>query len=740
MGVSHELNIDGMRCAGCVSAVEKALTQVPGVAEASVSLVEHRATFGGDVPMDDVIEAVRQAGFTASEVVALPDTDAEAEAEAEQVRTLLRRAAVSGAVGFPLMTLDMAGLLPALSGDGRLFWLGVALTTAAAMLYAGRQFFVGAWQSFLHHDANMDTLIAMGTGAAWLYSTVLVLVPEAIPEQARHAYFEAATIIIAFINFGAALETRARGRTSEAIRRLLGLRPEHAIVVRDGQDTPVSIAEVALGDTLRVRPGDRVPVDGRIVDGRSRVDESMLTGEAMPVQRSVGDAVTGGTLNTTGTFLFEATRVGRDTALARIIQLVRDAQSSKPAIGRLVDRVAGVFVPVVLIIAVLTVLAWFNIGPEPKVSYMLVAGMSVLVIACPCALGLATPISIMVGVGKAAEFGVLIRNGDALQKAGELDVVVLDKTGTVTEGHPKVTEVIPAPGWDRQALLRVSAAVESGSEHPLGQAVVRALDSDPALPTATEFEAVTGRGVRGVVDGRNVLVGNKRLMDEAGISTQGLWEEASRLEAAARTVSFVARDGATIGVIAVADPVKADSREAVARLRGLGLRVVMLTGDRRAPAEAVGREVGIDDIIAEVLPSDKIEQVVELQRTGDVVAMVGDGINDAPALAGADVGFAIGAGTDVAIESADVTLMRDSLHAVADAIEISRATASNIRQNLWGAFFYNSLGIPLAAGVLYPLTGWLLSPMFAGAAMALSSLTVVSNANRLRLFAPRGGS
>ncbi len=739
MNASHRLSIDGMRCAGCVSAVEKALAAVPGVSEARVNLVERRATYVGDVPTDRVIEAIRQSGFDAAEMLELPDSASQGAAEAEQVTSLLRRALVSGMVGFPLMALGMVGVLPEMSGGGRIFWGMVALITAAAMYYSGRSFFAGAWTAFRHHDANMDTLIAMGTGAAWVYSTVLVLFPEAVPLQARHAYFEAATIIIALINFGAALETRARGRTSEAIRRLLDLRPDHATVVRDGRELPMPIAEVGLGDTLRVRPGERVAVDGIVIEGHSSVDESMLTGEPMPVQRSLGDPVTGGTLNTTGTFLLRATRIGRDTALARIIDLVRDAQSSKPAIGRLVDRVAGVFVPTVLIIALVTVLVWFNVGPEPKISFMLVTGMSVLVIACPCALGLATPISIMLGVGKAAEYGVLVRNGDAIQRAGESDAVVLDKTGTVTEGRPRVTEVIPIEGSSRNQVLSMAAAIEAHSEHPLAQAVIDCVDDSADLPAVTDFEAVAGHGVGGSVGGSRVWVGNARLMIQAGVSTDVLMASATQLEQTGRTVSFVAVNGAAVGVIGISDPIKADSAAAIERLRRLGLQVIMLTGDRLGAAEAVAREVGIDQVIAEVLPADKVRRVTELQARGLVVAMVGDGINDAPALAAADVGFAIGAGTDVAIESADVTLMRNSLSAVADAIEVSRATAANIRQNLLGAFLYNTLGIPLAAGVLYPMTGWLLSPMFAGAAMALSSLTVVSNANRLRLFRTRAG-
>jgi Cu+-exporting ATPase len=478
-------------------------------------------------------------------------------------------------------------------------------------------------------------------------------------------------------------------------------------------------------------------VDGRIIDGHANIDESMLTGEPLPVSKQVGDEVVAGTINGSGSFLFQATRIGADTVLARIIDMVRTAQNSKPAIGRLVDKVAAVFVPVVMIIAVLSFMVWFNFGPEPRLSYSLVTTMTVLIIACPCALGLATPISIMVGVGKAAEFGVLIRNGDALQSAGRLTTVVLDKTGTVTEGQPQVTDVETADDIDRQQLLQLAASLETASEHPLAAAVVAAAAADnTALSEVSQFEAVSGRGVRGMVSGKIVLFGNAAFMQDENIDVSGMQSAVDRLTGQARTVMYLASDGRLRGLVAVADPVKADSAAAIQRLQQAGLRVVMLTGDNQATARAVASQVGVDDVIAQVMPADKRSRVVELQQQGEIVGMVGDGINDAPALAQADVGFAIGSGTDVAIESADVTLMRGSLHGVADAIQVSKATVRNIKQNLFGAFIYNSLGIPVAAGVLYPLTGLLLNPVIAGAAMAMSSVTVVTNANRLRFFKP----
>jgi Cu+-exporting ATPase len=738
--VTHRLSIGGMSCAGCVASVENALRAVPGVAEATVSFAEHVAVVQGGVDGATLIKAVVDAGYEAAELKGLDDEQGEREAkERADYLSLMRRAAVAAALGFPLMLVGMSDWFPALHSDnGRIVWLLIGVVTLGVMYYAGRHFFIGAWKQFTHHNANMDTLIAMGTGSAWIYSMAIVLWPEIVPTLAHHAYFEAAAIIMALINFGSALELRARGKTSEAIRRLIGLQPKTARVVRDGREVDIPIIEVGLNETLRVRPGERVAVDGRVIDGESYLDESMITGEPLPVVKRVGDEVVGGTINTSGSFLYQAQRIGKDTVLARIIELVRSAQASKPAIGRLVDKVAGVFVPSVLIVAVLTFLAWFNFGPSPALSFAVVTTMTVLIIACPCALGLATPISIMVGVGKAAEFGVLIRNGEALQQAGRLTTVVLDKTGTVTEGKPQVTAVVPR-GWvDADQLLEIAATVEAASEHPLAAAIVAAADGKGLRRLEMSgFEAAAGRGVRALMNEQRVLLGNRRWMEENGVALGDLAQAAERLAGEGQIPLYLALNDMGAGVIAVSDPVKADSAAAVARLHQAGVKVVMLTGDARITAEAVARQVGIDAVIAEVLPEEKEQQVAALQQLGEVVGMVGDGINDAPALARADVGFAIGGGTDVAIESADITLMRGSLHGVADAIAISKATVRNIKQNLFGAFIYNSLGIPVAAGVLYPFVGLLLNPMIAGAAMAASSLTVVTNANRLRFFKPQ---
>ncbi len=733
---THRLSISGMSCAGCVATVENALKNVPGVVESAVNFAEHTATVHGSVDAKALIAAVTASGYDAAELRGLEDESEKEAAELVHYRALLRKFIVAGVVGLPLMLAESLGYMPMFdTPSGRVFWLTVGAVTLFVLAYAGGHFFRGAWKSFRAHNANMDTLIALGTGAAWVYSMLVVVFPGIVPSLARHAYFEAAAIIISLINLGQALEMRARGKTSEAIKRLIGLQPKTARVIRDGKELDIPISEVGLDETIRVRPGEKIPVDGVIIEGHSSVDESMLTGEPMPVEKKTGDEVVGATFNKSGSFLFQAKHIGADTALARIIEMVRRAQSSKPAIGRLADKISAVFVPSVLIIAVLTFLVWFNLGPEPKLSFSLVATMTVLIIACPCALGLATPISIMVGVGKAAEYGILIRNGEALQQAGKLTTIVLDKTGTVTEGRPTVTALVPAAGWDEQKLLTVAASIETGSEHPLAEAIVAAAKAkDIKLSAVSGFEAITGHGVSATMEGKKVLFGNARLMAKHKIDLGNLPQRAEQLAAQAQTPMFLAVGGTVAGIVSVADPIKPDSKAAIAQLHAIGLKVVMITGDNRATADAVAREVGVDEVMAEVLPGDKAAKVSELQARGEIVGMVGDGINDAPALAQADVGYAIGTGTDVAIESADVTLMRGSLHGVADAIAISRATVRNIKQNLFGAFIYNVLGIPIAAGALYPFTGLLLNPIIAGAAMAMSSVTVVSNANRLRWF------
>ncbi len=738
---SVQLLLSGVKCAGCVRKVEETLARVPGVTRAVVNFAERTALVEGTAPVASLIAALEAAGYGATpvqdEARALDEKEA---AEAAFARARLRDMIFALLVGVPLMLYGVfGGEMVVDTGMSRWGWLVVGLFTLAVLIHSGGHFFKGAWSAFRQHTANMDTLVATGTGVAWLYSMAVVLFPEAVPHEARHVYFEASAMIIGLVNLGLALETRARGKTSQAIKRLLGLQPKQARVVTAEGERDLPVAAVQVGDLIRVRPGERIPVDGEVVEGSSFVDESMLTGEPMPVAKGPGDRVTGGTINGAGSFLFRATRVGKDTVLAQIIQMVKAAQNAKPALGRLADRIAGVFVPTVLLIAIAAALVWLNFGPEPRVAHALVALTTVLIIACPCALGLATPMSVMVGVGKAAEAGVLIRNGDALQRASELDVVVVDKTGTVTEGRPKVV-AIESDGIPEERLLELAAGLENGSEHPLALAVVEAArERQLAIPAAADFHAVAGKGVRGTVLGESVRIGQLRWLREEGVDSATWEHRASAHAAQGATPLFVAVAGRIAGVIYVADPIKADSREAIERLHRLGLKVVMLTGDLAVTARAVAEQVGIDEVRAELLPHEKAEEVRRLRQQGVKVAMVGDGINDAPALAEADVGFAIGTGTDVAIESADVVLMRGSLHGVADAIEISAATVRNIRQNLFGAFIYNVLGIPIAAGVLSPFTGMLLNPVVAGAAMSLSSFTVVTNANRLRFFQPSSG-
>jgi len=733
---SYRLSISGMSCAGCVSAVEKALNSVQGVETAVVNFAEHTASISGDVSADVLIKAVKGAGYDAAELTA---ADAQQIEEKDQQDLLyyqqsLKKSLLAALVGFPLFIAGVLGYLPPIESlTDKIFWLITGLLTLGVMLYSGRHFYVGAWKSFKVHNANMDTLIALGTGAAWVFSMCVLLLSSWLPENVQHVYFEATAIIIALINLGSALESKARGKTSQAIKRLIGLQPKTARVIRDGKEIDIPIEDVGLDETLRVRPGEKIPVDGQVIEGKSTIDESMLTGEPMPVEKNIGSEVASGTINKSGSFLFVSTRIGKDTALAQIINMVRQAQASKPAIGKLVDKVASVFVPVVLIIAVITFLIWLNFGPPPSFTYALVTTMSVLIIACPCALGLATPISIMMGVGKAAESGVLIRNGDALQQAGKLNIVVLDKTGTVTQGRPAVTNIKSLPHSSDDECLMLAASMEVLSEHPLAEAVINeAHVRGLSLVEVEAFASHTGQGVTALVDGKEVVLGNKKLMQQQNINVDELQDEINARSAEAKTPVYLAVNAKACAVITIADPVKQDSKQAIAQLKQQGLKIVLLTGDNKMTAEAVAQSVGIDEVIANVMPDEKADQIKQLQQQGAIVGMVGDGINDAPALAIADVGFAIGTGTDVAIESADITLMRGSLYGVVDAILISRATLKNIKQNLFGAFVYNSLGIPVAAGVLYPLIGLLLNPMIAGAAMAMSSVTVVTNANRLR--------
>ncbi|MBE9398757.1 copper-translocating P-type ATPase [Pontibacterium sp. N1Y112] len=735
----QELLIEGAGCASCVGKIEKALNAVEGVESAVMNFGQRTVSVEGRASADTLINAVENAGYHAK----LTSGEAEAEllvekeqAEQRRYKQLLGNVVIALGVGVPLMLYGvLGGEMKVSAGASQLGWLVVGLVTLLVMLFPGRHFYIGAWKSVRNHSANMDTLIALGTGTAWLYSMAVVLAPDLLPELARHVYFEATAMIIGLINLGLALELRARGRTSEAIKRLIGLQTRKARIVREGEEVDVDIDDVQQGDHVRIRPGEKVPVDGVVLDGHTAVDESMLTGEPIPVEKSTDDEMVAGTLNKTGSVLLKATRVGQQTTLSQIIGMVKQAQNAKLPISRLADQISAYFVPTIMIVAVITALVWLNFGPEPAIALALVSATTVLIIACPCALGLATPMSVIVGVGKAAEAGVLIRNGEALQTASKITTMVLDKTGTITAGQPQVTEIYTLNGFSDVEVLTSAAGLEAGSEHPLANAVLEAARAHNCpIEAASDFHATAGKGVQGQIAGTQVLLGNVAMMDAHEVTTQAAHTVVNRMAAEAKTPVYVALDNQLAAIIGISDPVREDSRAAIARLQSEGMRVVMLTGDNHNTAKAVAAQVGVDEFFAEVLPQDKASKVKALQQQGEIVGMTGDGINDAPALAQADVGFAIGSGTDVAIESADITLMRASLHGLADAVTVSRATLKNIRQNLFGAFIYNVAGIPIAAGILYPLTGLLLNPVIAGAAMACSSVTVVTNANRLRLL------
>ncbi|PAU73805.1 heavy metal translocating P-type ATPase [Vreelandella alkaliphila] len=733
----QRLLISGMTCAGCVNSVEKALANTPGVIDASVNFGTHTAQVTGRVEREALINAVAAAGYSAEPIVDMREAERIRESqEAATYRQRLRGSMLSLALAIPLM-LSMFVYHPHPMEMGRLYWLVIGLLTLAILAFPGRHFFTNAWKQFKLHQANMDTLVAMGTGTAWLYSMMVVAFAPWLPGVAHGIYFEASAMVVGLILLGNAMELRARGRTSSALKRLLDLQEKTARVIRNGQEQELPVDDVAIDDHIRVRPGERLPVDGIVLDGQSYIDESMLTGEPLPVHKNADDDVSAGTVNGNGSLVYRATRVGSDTRLGRITEQVASAQNSRPPIGELADKVSGIFVPSVMIIAVLTALIWFNVGPAPVVIHMLVTATTVLIIACPCALGLATPISTMIGVGKAAEHGVLVRSGEALQTASQITTLVVDKTGTLTEGKPQVTDATVLHNDSSQVLSWV-AALESRSEHPLANALTAYAEAHNATAeTLDTFDSVTGGGVKGSTQaGDSLLLGNARLLEEAGVDLTPAEESVRQLEAKARSLVYLAANGKLAALFGISDPLRADATAAVKRLQEDGLTVVMLTGDNEHTAAAVAREVGISEFRAGMTPDDKHAEIERRQQAGEVVGMVGDGINDAPALARANVGFAIGQGTDIAMESAGITLMRGSLHGVATAIELSRATLTNIKQNLVGAFGYNVLCIPIAAGVLYPFTGMLLSPIIAGAAMSLSSITVVSNANRLRLWKP----
>jgi Cu+-exporting ATPase len=733
--VQAELTVTGMTCAACVSRVEKAARRVPGVAEAQVNLLANRGTFTYDPAQTDpqtIIAAIDRIGFGAAPLTSqTPESSAHHDAGGVLLHRFWGAVLLTLPVLWGSMGHDLGLPTPRWFASP---WLALLLSTAV-VFWAGGAFFLSAAKALRGRGADMNTLIALGTGTAYLYS-LIVTIASALSHRSGQVYYETADVILTLLLLGRMLEARARGRTGSAVEKLLGLQPKTACLVGEGGEQDVPLTQIRVGDKIRVRPGERVPIDGLLIDGGSWVDEALITGESLPVEKHVGDPVTGGAVNTRGSFVFQVTRTGADTALAHIVQMVQRAQSSRAPIQTLADRVTSYFVPAVLCIAILTFCLWFSVGHAPVLA--LSNFIAVLIIACPCALGLATPTSLMVGIGKGAEYGILIKNAEALERAGAVETVVLDKTGTLTTGKPVLTDVIPANGLPARDILRLTAAAEYGSEHPLAAAIIAGADAaGEPFPPAVGFDSIPGQGIAATVGGRAVLAGNAHLLETHGISTAGLTAQAAALAQSGKTPMFIAVGGAPAGLVAVADTLKPSSRGVVESLRTLGLDVVMLTGDSERTAHAVAQEAGIDRVVADVRPEHKAAEVTRLQCAGHTVAMVGDGLNDAPALAQADVGIALGTGTDVAIEAADITLLGGDLQGVVTAIALSRATVRNIRQNLAFAFGYNTLGIPVAAGLVYALTGHgLLSPMLAAAAMALSSVSVVTNALRLRTFRP----
>ena len=745
--------VGGLKCASCVKSVEDALKRSPGIQSASLNFASGvaRIEYLPDmVDFESIQGILKTTGYEASKAVEASDSTLQNQVSEQQSEysALMRKFWFAAVVSIPVLIFSYPDFIPVLrdwmpmgSMNRRVIWGVLGLLTMPVLLWSGSQFYTGTWSALKHRTANMHTLISAGITAAFVYSAIAVLFPQWFPEQAlAEAFWDVSTVVVALVVLGMAMEVKAKGKTSEAIEKLVGLQPRTARVVRDGKGIDLPVEEVIAGDIVVVRPGEKIPVDGVVIKGSSSVDESMITGESIPVEKHEDDEVIGATLNKTGSFTIRATKIGKDSVLSNIIRMVQDAQGSKAPIQRVVDQVAAYFVPAVIILGLLAFIAWYNIGPEPRIVYATIILVTTLIIACPCALGLATPTSLTVGIGKGAEHGVLIRSGDALQTAKRLTAIVLDKTGTVTKGEPELTDIIPTEAFSEEELLLLAASLEKGSEHPLGEAIVNGAASRGfVLEDAAHFKAFPGHGVSGEVSGRTVLLGNKKLLEDWSIESNGLDERWTELASQGKTPMYVAVDDQLAGLIAVADTIKEDSAASIKELQDMGLVVIMLTGDNQRTAAAIASQVKINRVLSEVLPQDKAHEVRKLQLEGHVVAMVGDGINDAPALAQADVGLGIGTGTDVAIEASDITLISGSLSGVVTAMKVSRATMRNVHQNLFGAFIYNTLGIPVAMGFLYPFFGVLLSPLIAAAAMAFSSVTVVTNANRLRYFKISGG-
>ncbi|WVT77067.1 heavy metal translocating P-type ATPase (plasmid) [Sinorhizobium chiapasense] len=742
-----EFTIEGMTCASCVARIEKALKTVPGVTEANVNLATERASVRvtkGIATAAALEEAVRVAGYAAKRITGDESVDREGEKREQETRKLARSLMLAGILTLPIFVLEMGShFIPAVHdfvmtniGMQESWYLQFVLTTLV-LFGPGLRFYQKGVPALFRLAPDMNSLVAIGTSAAWIYSVVATFAPDLLPEGTANVYYEAAAVIVTLILLGRFLEARAKGRTSEAIKHLMGLQAKTARVVRDGETIEVPLSDVHTGDTVLVRPGDRVPVDGSVIDGNSYVDESMITGEPVPVEKIAGSEVVGGTINKTGSFTFRATKVGADTVLSQIIKMVEQAQGAKLPIQSLVDRVTAWFVPAVITVALVTFCIWLVFGPDPALTFALVNGVAVLIIACPCAMGLATPTSIMVGTGRAAEMGVLFRKGEALQTLRNATVIAVDKTGTLTKGRPELTDLETAEGFERDAVLALVTAVETRSEHPIAEAIVEAARAKGlAIAEPARFEAIPGFGASAEVAGRTIHVGADRLMARLKLDVSVFAEQAARLGSEGKSPLYAAIDGKLAAIIAVADPIKETTPQAIRMLHDLGLKVAMITGDNRRTAEAIAVKLGIDEVIAEVLPDGKVAALKKLKEGGRAVAFVGDGINDAPALAEADVGLAIGTGTDVAIESADVVLMSGDLLGVPNAIALSKATIRNIKENLFWAFAYNAVLIPVAAGALYPAYELLLSPIFAAGAMALSSVFVLGNALRLRAFRP----